>query len=138
MTRLRHRTFVGPTVYTQGASLNDNREAVRVRAQSFADEVGVGNVVSICEHAMTFGPFTVVVWYRGEGDYGPEAVQLTNADIKAFLQIRSFLRRQAAEVANPDPPAAAAGRPARTSAPSWIWLLILAAALVPLLAFLNW
>jgi hypothetical protein len=138
MTRLRHRTFVGPTVYTQGASLNDNREAVRARAQAFAGEVGVGNVVSVCEHAMTLGPFSVVVWYRGEGDYGPEAVTLTNADIKAFLQIGPSLRPRADAVATPATPAAAEGGTARASAPSWVWLLILAAALVPLLAFLNW
>src|SRR3954467_2919499 len=119
MTRMRHRTFVGPTLYTQGVSLNENREAVRARAQSFADEVGVENVVSVCEHAMTFGPFSVVVWFRGDG-HGPAAVRLTNADIRAFLWRKAFLQPYAA--ATPDTPAAAAGEPARPAVPGWVWL----------------
>jgi hypothetical protein len=61
MVTLRHKTFVGPTVYTQGATLNENREAIRARAEGFVNAVGVANVVSVCEHAMTFGPFSVVV-----------------------------------------------------------------------------
>ena len=66
MVKLRHKTFVGPTVYLQGATLNENREAIRARAEAFVNAVGAANIVSVCEHAMTFGPFSVVVWYREE------------------------------------------------------------------------
>src|SRR5579872_3925224 len=37
MMTLRHKTFVGPTVYTQGATLNENREAIRARAEGFVN-----------------------------------------------------------------------------------------------------
>ncbi len=63
MKRIRHKTFVGPTVYWRG-SLNTNREKFRAQAEAFINEIGVENVVSVTEHAMTFGPFSVVVWYR--------------------------------------------------------------------------
>jgi len=64
MTALRHKTFVGPTIYWQGGTLNENREAIRAEAEEFVNRIGLANVVSICEHAMSFGPFSVVVWYR--------------------------------------------------------------------------
>ena len=88
METLRHKTFVGPTIYLQGVSLNENREAIRALAQAFVCSLGAENVVSICEHAMTFGPFSVVVWYRGgavESDE-PAVVQVTNAMIAGVLQ----------------------------------------------------
>ena len=68
---LRHRTFVGPTVYWNFKSLNANRERTRAQAEAFAAEVGVENVVSVAEHAMSFGPFSVVVWYRADQDAEP-------------------------------------------------------------------
>jgi hypothetical protein len=88
MEALRHKTFVGPTFYLQGVSLNDNREAIRALAQAFVCTLGAENVVSICEHAMTFGPFSVVVWYRAgavESDEAP-VVQVNNAMIARALQ----------------------------------------------------
>jgi hypothetical protein len=41
-----------------------NRERIREQAQAFINEIGAENVVSVAEHAMSFGPFSVVVWYR--------------------------------------------------------------------------
>ena len=89
MVTLRHKSFVGPTVYTQGATLNENREAIRARADAFVNSVGVANVVSVCEHAMTLGPFSVVVWYRDDSvalDAAP-VVQVTNAEIGRRLKV---------------------------------------------------
>ena len=89
MVKLRHKTFVGPTVYLQGATLNENREAIRARAEAFVNAVGAANIVSVCEHAMTFGPFSVVVWYRDQS-LAPDAapvVQVTNADIARRLRV---------------------------------------------------
>jgi hypothetical protein len=88
MEALRHKTFVGPTIYLQGGSLNDNREAIRALAEAFVCTVGAKNVVSICEHAMTFRPFSVVVWYRAgvvDSDEAP-VVQVSNATIARTLR----------------------------------------------------
>ena len=70
---LRHRTFVGPTVYWNFKPLNSNRERIRAQAEAFASEIGVEKVVSVAEHAMSFGPFSVVVWYRAAPDAEPGA-----------------------------------------------------------------
>ncbi len=87
METLRHKTFVGPTLYLQGVSLNENREAIRALAQAFIRDLGAENVVSICEHAMTFGPFTVVVWYRSwAASEEPAVAQVTNAMIAGVLR----------------------------------------------------
>jgi hypothetical protein len=119
MSTLRHRTFVGPTFYTAGGSLNENREAIRSQAQAFVNGIGLENVVSICEHAMTFGPFSVVVWYRGDaaGDDNPVVV-VSNAVIARELQ-------------------AARGQPAAWAPPTpkqpiswwWVWWLVFLSAL---------
>jgi hypothetical protein len=127
MVTLRHKTFVGPTVYTQGATLNENREAIRARAEAFVNAVGVANVVSVCEHAMTFGPFSVVVWYRDDSlalDPAP-VVQVTNADIARRLKVERQRHAFAPEVA---------ARPGRN--PAWRLLLILLLGLAGLLAAL--
>ena len=127
MATLRHKTFVGPTVYLQGATLNENREAIRARAEVFVNAVGVANVVSVCEHAMTFGPFTVVVWYRDDSrgpDPGP-VVRVSNADIARRLRVERERHAFAPEVA---------GRPGQS--PLWRPLVILLLALAALLASL--
>lgn len=126
MASLRHRTFVGPKVYVQGVSLNQNREVIRILAQEFAAAVGVDNVVSVTEHAMTFGPFTVVVWYRAEGaDEGGSVVEVSNAVIAARLR---------GEPASP-----ADGEPAPEATPGagavvWALLVVALAALLAVLA----
>ena len=127
MVTLRHKTFVGPTVYTQGATLNENREAIRARAEAFVNAVGVANVVSVCEHAMTFGPFSVVVWYRDDTvvlDPAP-VVRVTNAEIGRRLKVERQRHAFAPEEA---------ARPGRS--PAWRPLLILLLALAALLAAL--
>jgi hypothetical protein len=125
MVTLRHKTFVGPTVYLQGATLNENREAIRARAEAFVNAVGVANVVSVCEHAMTFGPFSVVVWYR-DGSLAPDpapVVQVTNAEIARRLKVERERHAFAPEEA---------ARPGWN--PAWRPLLILLFALAGLLA----
>jgi hypothetical protein len=61
---MRHKAFVGPTMYWNARPLNENRERIRDQAEAFINEIGAENVVSVTEHAMTMGPFSVVVWYR--------------------------------------------------------------------------
>jgi hypothetical protein len=128
MVTLRHKTFVGPTVYTQGATLNENREAIRARAEAFVNSVGVANVVSVCEHAMTFGPFSVVVWYRDASlapDPGP-VVRVTNKDIA----LRLVVERERHAFA-----------PEEAARPGWgpVWRPLFAlVALAGLLASLAW
>jgi len=88
MFELRHKTFVGPTFYTHGATLNENRETIRAEAEEFVNRIGLDRVVSVNEHAMSWGPFSVVVWYR-EAVSAPaqNAVHLlTNAAIGARLK----------------------------------------------------
>jgi hypothetical protein len=62
---MKHKTFVGPTFYWTG-SLAANRERIRDQAQEFINRIGADKIVSVAEHAMTIGPFSVVVWYRDE------------------------------------------------------------------------
>ena len=82
---LRHRTFVGPTVYFQGGGVIANRETIRGIAEEFANSVGDENIVSIAEHVTTFGPFTIVVWYRSNdpAHQSDSLVHLTNSDIRS-------------------------------------------------------
>jgi len=61
---MRHKAFVGPTFYFNFRGLNANREKIREQAEDFINEIGSENVVSVTEHAMSWGPFSVVVWYR--------------------------------------------------------------------------
>jgi len=62
------------------------REAIRVIAQRFANEVGVENVVTVVEHAEV--PFSIVVWFRStEAERGMAArVYLSNSDIRAIIE----------------------------------------------------
>jgi len=64
MVVMRHKAFVGPTFYWNFRPLNANREKIRDLAEAFINEIGAANVTSVAEHAMSFGPFSVVVWYR--------------------------------------------------------------------------
>ena len=63
------------------------REAMRVIAQRFANEVGVENVVTVAENADSYGPFSIVVWFRStEAERGMSArVYVTNSDIRAII-----------------------------------------------------
>jgi len=113
MTTMRHRTFIGPTFYTAGKSLNENREVIRAQAQAFVNAVGVDNVVSVCEHAMTFGPFSVVVWYR--------AGTVADADDNAVTEVGNDLIARALQEAAPKPPKTAAPGQA---IPGWFLFLM--------------
>lgn len=62
MKKVRHKTFVGPVIVA--GRLHASRERIRGNAEAFINEIGVDNVLSVAEHAMTLGPFSVVVWYR--------------------------------------------------------------------------
>jgi hypothetical protein len=42
------------------------RERIRRQAESFINETGAENVVSVTEHAPTLGQFSVVVWWYHE------------------------------------------------------------------------
>src|SRR5437016_2603934 len=88
MATLRHKTFVGPTFYFQGGSLNENREVIRSQAEAFVNRIGSENVVSVAEHAMSWGPFSVVVWYRAEAGLADESavVEVSNATIGRALR----------------------------------------------------
>jgi hypothetical protein len=85
---LRHKTFVGPSVYTQGPNAA-NEEAIRAAAEEFVNDIGIENTVSIAEHVTTLGPFVVVVWYRAEGPPREEnpVVTITNAQIRRLRDI---------------------------------------------------
>ena len=79
---LRHRTFIGPAMFTPRGT----REAVRLIAERFANEVGVENVIAIVEHSN--GPFSIVVWFKStEAERGMASrVYLTNSDIRAIIK----------------------------------------------------
>ena len=64
-----------------------SREAIRVIAQRFANEVGVENVVTVVENADSYGPFSVVVWFKStEAERGMSSrVYVTNRDIRAII-----------------------------------------------------
>ena len=80
---LRHRTFIGPRMLTPRGT----REAIRVIAQRFANEVGVENVVTVVENADSYGPFSIVVWFKStEAERGMSSrVYVTNGDIRAVI-----------------------------------------------------
>lgn len=138
MTTLRHKTFIGPTIYLQGGSLNENREAIRGHAEAFINAVGSENVLSVCEHAMSFGPFSVVVWYRGGAvpADGSDVVHVGNAAIGRALRTGC-----ARWVARPGDDLAPEGRPASAGGGQgmgwWFWLFVLLIALVALAGFLQ-
>jgi hypothetical protein len=64
------------------------REAIRVIAQRFVNEIGVENVVAIVEHADSYGPFSLVVWFKStEAERGMSSrVYPTNSDIRAIIK----------------------------------------------------
>jgi len=64
------------------------REAIRVIAQRFANEVGVENIVTIVEHADSYGPVSIVVWFKStEAERGMSSrVYVTNGDIRAIIK----------------------------------------------------
>jgi hypothetical protein len=71
MKTIQHKVFVESVVYPiwswgAWARRERNRERLRQQAETFINEIGVGNVVSITEHASTFEPFSVVVWWFRE------------------------------------------------------------------------
>ena len=81
------------------------REAIRVIAQRFANEVGVENVVTVVENADSYGPFSVVVWFKStEAERGMSSrVYLSNSDIQTII-------KQSPDKAFPiDPPDPVAG-----------------------------
>lgn len=63
---MKHKAFVGRMIYWRG-TLRPNRERIRQEAEDFINQMGADKVVSVAEHAMTLGPFSVVVWYREDG-----------------------------------------------------------------------
>jgi hypothetical protein len=81
---LRHRTFIAPLVF----SPRGTREAVRLIAERFANEVGVENVVTVVEHADQGGRFTVVVWFgSAEAERGMASrVYVTTADVREVIK----------------------------------------------------
>ena len=71
MKTIQHKVFVESIVYpiwSWNARMRRerNREKIREQAETFINQIGVDNVVSITEHASTFGPFSVVVWWFRE------------------------------------------------------------------------
>ncbi|MGH7970446.1 MAG: hypothetical protein ACREIC_17110, partial [Limisphaerales bacterium] len=68
---VQHSVFVESVPYpiwgwNARARRERHREKVRERAEAFINDIGVDNVVSVAEHAPTFGPFSVVVWWYRE------------------------------------------------------------------------
>ena len=57
-----------------------NREKIRQRVETFINEIGVENVVSVIEHASTLGPFSVVVWWYREVPEGETLVIRASGD----------------------------------------------------------
>ena len=64
------------------------REAIRIIAQRFANEVGVENVVTVVEHPDAYGPFSIVVWFKStEAERGMASrVYVTNSEIRAIVK----------------------------------------------------
>jgi len=61
---MRHRAFVGPTIYFGFKPINFYRERLREQAEQFInDDLGAENVISVTEHGIPSGPFTITVWY---------------------------------------------------------------------------
>ena len=69
MNAIRHNTFVESTVdpiwsWDSTARRERKRESIRRRAEEFISDIGADKVISVIENAPSFGPFSVVVWYR--------------------------------------------------------------------------
>jgi len=66
-------------VWNGSARRERSRERIRYRAEAFINEIGVDNVVSVAEHAPTFGSFSVVVWwYREYADIDTPVIRATD------------------------------------------------------------
>jgi hypothetical protein len=74
MKSIQHAVFAESTVipvWSWGAAARRerSRERIRQRVEAFINEIGVESVVSVSEHAPTFGLFSIVVWwYRDAPD----------------------------------------------------------------------
>jgi hypothetical protein len=71
MKRIEHTVFtesVTPTLWACFASARrePRLKKIRDRAEDFINEAGLENIVSVTEHAPTFGRFSVVVWWLHE------------------------------------------------------------------------
>jgi hypothetical protein len=71
MKTIQHSIFTDSVTYSILAwnahtRRERSRERVRQRAEQFINEIGVDSVLSVSEHASTFGPFSVVVWWHRE------------------------------------------------------------------------
>jgi hypothetical protein len=68
MKRIEHSVFtesVTPPFWACFASERRERrlKKIRQRAEAFIDETDAEDIVSVAEHAPTFGLFSVVVWW---------------------------------------------------------------------------
>lgn len=81
---LRHRTFIGPRMFPARGT----REAVRLIAQRFANDIGAESVITVAEHSDPYGPFSIVIWFKSvEGERGMSSrVHVTNAEVRAIIQ----------------------------------------------------
>jgi hypothetical protein len=71
MKSIQHKVFLESVAYpiwawNASARRERSRKRVRQRVEAFINEIGVDKVVSVTEHAGTFGPFSVVVWWYRE------------------------------------------------------------------------
>jgi hypothetical protein len=71
MKRIEHAVFAEsatPPFWAcfAGARRERRLKKIRERAGDLINEVGAENIVSVTEHAPTFGPFSVVVWWNHE------------------------------------------------------------------------
>lgn len=74
MKRIEHTVFAEPeapglpfwALFLPVSGQENKRERMRRKAETFVNETGLDNIVSIIEHAPAFGPFSVVVWWYRE------------------------------------------------------------------------
>jgi hypothetical protein len=74
MKRIEHTVFAEPetrihpfwALFFATTGEEKKRERIRRQAETFIDETGLDNIVSVIEHAPVFGPFSVVVWWYRE------------------------------------------------------------------------
>jgi hypothetical protein len=61
---IQYRVFRGKPASFRLTASTYHEEVRREAQRAIETEIGGDNVVSIAEHAGSFGAFTVVVWYR--------------------------------------------------------------------------
>jgi hypothetical protein len=76
MKQIEHTSFAEPdsarirspfwALFFPPTDRERNRERIRRQAESFINETGAENIVSVTEHAPTLGPFSIVVWWHHE------------------------------------------------------------------------